>query len=119
MYNSDKCYLEEVKPTTNEGSRKKSSNNGCLIVFGIILFAFLSIFVKPLFKSYMHYKAQERADETEEEALDPVRGFHPEETHEGQREDIQVEIGGHSGEQQEHGVLVHERLGQVSPSGHK
>ena len=56
--------MEEVKPTTNEGSRKKSSNNGCLIVFGIILFAFLSIFVKPLFKSYMHYKAQERADET-------------------------------------------------------
>ena len=56
--------MEELKPTTNEGSRKKSSNNGCLIVFGIILFAFLSIFVKPLFKSYMHYKAQERADET-------------------------------------------------------
>ena len=56
--------MEEFKPATNEGSRKKSSNNGCLIVFGIILFAFLSIFVKPLFKSYLHYKAQERADET-------------------------------------------------------
>ena len=55
-------------------------------------------------------------DETEEEALDPVRGFHPEETHEGQRDDIQVEVGGHGGEQQEHGVLVHERLGQVCPS---
>lgn len=58
--------MEDIKPTptTNEDIKKKSSNNGCMIVFGIILFAILSIFVKPLFKNYMQHKAQQRADES-------------------------------------------------------
>ena len=54
-------------------------------------------------------------DETEEEALDPVRGLHPEHAHERQRDDVPVEVRRHGGEQQEHGVLVHEGLGQVRP----
>ena len=55
-------------------------------------------------------------DEAEEKALHPVRGLHPEHAHERQRDDVKVEVGGHGGEQQKHGVLVHERLGHVRPA---
>ena len=56
-------------------------------------------------------------DEAEHEALDPGGGLHPEkEGHEGDGDDEAVEIGGNGGEQHEHGVLVHERLGQVRPT---
>lgn len=56
--------MEDIKPTKNGESKKDSSNNGCMIVFGILLFIFLSIFVKPLFKSFMQHKAREKAEET-------------------------------------------------------
>lgn len=64
MYELIDDVMEEVKPTMNEGSKKESSNNGCMIVFCILLFILLSIFIKPLLKNYMQHKARQRAEET-------------------------------------------------------
>ena len=36
-------------------------------------------------------------DESEQEALDPVRCFHPEKAHERQRDDVLVEVCSHGG----------------------
>ena len=48
-------------------------------------------------------------DESEQEALDPVRGFDSkEDSHEWQCHDVSVEVCCHGGDKQEHGVLVHE-----------
>ena len=48
-------------------------------------------------------------DESEKEALDPVRGLDSKEDgHERQCYDVSVEVCSHGGDKQEHGVLVHE-----------
>ena len=57
------------------------------------------------------------ADEPEQDALDPVCGLDTkEDCHERHCHDVPVEVGSHGGEEQENGVLVHERLWQVRPS---
>ena len=53
------------KQKTEESSKKEETlNKGCMIIIYIILFLFFSIFVKPLIKSYMRYKTNQRNEAT-------------------------------------------------------